>query len=157
MKYSLSLLVVMAMAMVTTVHGNHADVGAKIEGVTASGSFCTAEQQYELYEKCVEQVYDDMNDGQDRRLQLRGGGRKLPTCSQCTDQMIGSRGHWCFVYCGGGRRLTVTDDEAHTERFLVSKGQLQKAANECLDDQISNGYECLGNPEDLTIKIFLSE
>jgi hypothetical protein len=68
------------------------------------------------------------------------------------------RGHWCFVMCSGpGRRsLTVTDEQAHTERFLVEKGHVQQAANECLDRKIQEGYECLGNPQDLTIKIYFS-
>jgi hypothetical protein len=58
---------------------------------------------------------------------------------------------------GPGRRsLTVTDEQAHTERFLVEKGHVQQAANECLDRKIQEGYECLGNPQDLTIKIYFS-
>jgi hypothetical protein len=160
MKFSLSLLAVMAMTMVSTVRGAH--LAAQIEGVTLDGPICTPEQEYELYLECVVDMFESMGGELDRRLELRDGGRKLPTCFQCTDQMIGARGHWCFVYCGGrrgyrNRKLTVADDEAHTERFLVTEGQLHQAANECLDDQISKGYDCLGKPEDLTIKIFLSE
>jgi hypothetical protein len=153
MNCSLFLLAAMAMTMVGTVRGTH--LGAHIEGVTLSGSFCTAEQQYELYEECVEQVFVDMGGVLDQRLELRGGGRKLPSCHDCTEQMKGSTWHWCFSYCNG-RRLTIADEQAHTERSLVSQGKMEQAANECLDDQISNGYECLGNPEDLRIKIFIS-
>jgi hypothetical protein len=50
--------------------------------------------------------------------------------------------------------LTVADG---TERFLVTEGELEQAANECLARKIQEGYKCLGNPEDLTTKIFLSE
>jgi hypothetical protein len=53
--------------------------------------------------------------------------------------------------------LTVTDEQAHTARFLITTGVIQQAANECLDRKIEEGYTCLGNPEDLTIKIYLSE
>ena len=59
--------------------------------------------------------------------------------------------------CSTRRRLTVADEHVHTDRFLVAKGQIQRAANECLDQKIQKGYECLGNPEDLRIKILLSE
>jgi hypothetical protein len=50
----------------------------------------------------------------------------------------------------------VTDEEAQTARFLIATGQIEQAANECLDRKIAEGFTCLGNPEDLTIKIFLS-
>jgi hypothetical protein len=61
-------------------------------------------------------------------------------------------------YCARARRsLTVTDEQGHTERFLVKKSHVQQAANECLNRKVQEGYECLGNPEDLTIQIFFSE
>jgi hypothetical protein len=90
-----------------------------------------------------------------RRLELRGD-RELSFCSACPNGYY-PRGHWCFTRCSG-RRLAGTDEQAHTERFLFAqKGIIQKAANECLDRKIEEGYKCLGDPEDLTIKIFLSE
>jgi hypothetical protein len=155
MEYSLFLLAIVAMAMVGTVRG--AELGARIEGVALSGPFCTAEQEYKLYQECVEQVFFDMGGELDRRLELRGGGRKLFSCAKCSDKAKGSQGHYCFTYCGEGRTLNVADKQAHTKRFLVSKGQLKQEAKESLENKITNGYECLGDPEDLRIKIFLSE
>jgi hypothetical protein len=158
MKYSLFLLAV----MVGTVCG--AELGARIEGVTLSGPFCTAEQQDELYEECVVDMFVSMGGVLDRRLDLRGGARILPHCSQCTEQMSGARGHWCFYHCGGNnRRLTIADALVSKGQLLtivgelVSKGQLEQAAYACLVPKIEDDYECLGNPEDLKVKIFLSE
>jgi hypothetical protein len=149
MKYSLFLLAVMA--MVGTVCG--AELAAQIEGVTLSGPFCTAEQEDELYQECVVDMFVSMGGVLDRRPELRGGARKLPPCSQCNAQMSGARGHWCFYHCGHRRRrrrLTIGDE-------LVSKGQLEQAAYACLVLKIEDDYECLGNPEDLKVKIVLSE
>jgi hypothetical protein len=53
--------------------------------------------------------------------------------------------------------LRVAGEHVHTERILYTRGQIEQAANTCLDRKIEEGYTCLGNPEDLTIKIFLSE
>jgi hypothetical protein len=108
-----------------------------------------------------------------RRLELSGNrelqtGGNCPKCcdevpadNPCRDNGCGScypRGHFCFTKCQTGRRLTVTDEHVHTERFLVTVGELEQAANECLGRKIKEGYKwCLGNPEDLTTKIFLSE
>jgi hypothetical protein len=150
MKHSLSLLA----AMVGAVCGTH--LGAEFRGVTSIGDPCTQEQDLELYQVCVEDIFVSMGGVLDRRLELRGSGRKLPICAECEPYMF-LQGHWCFMYCVGRRRLTVADEQAHPERLLVSHGKLQQAANECLDNKITNGYECLGNPEDLRIKIFLSE
>jgi hypothetical protein len=147
MKYILFLLV----AMVGVVCG--AELGAEIQGVTASGIFCTAEQQQELYQECVEDVAVSMGIVLSRRLELRGD-RELQYlfCSGCGGGTY-PRGHYCFVYCSARRRLTVVDDaDEH-----VAKGQIQKAANDCLDLKIEEGYECLGDPNDLRIKILLSE
>jgi hypothetical protein len=144
MKYSPFLLAVMA--MVGTVCG--AELAAQIEGVTLGVPFCTAEQEDELYQECVVDIFVSMGGVLDRRLELRGGGRKLPHCNYCTEEMSGSRGHWCFYHCGG-RRLTIADE-------LVSKGQLEQAAYACLVPKIEDDYVCLGNLEDLKVKIFLS-
>jgi hypothetical protein len=92
----------------------------------------------------------------DRRLNLRSGERELPTCSQCEPYMF-VLGHWCYTYCTARRRLTAADEQACSERLLVSEEELQQAATECYVLKITNGYECLGNPEDLTIRILLSE
>jgi hypothetical protein len=150
MKYTLFLLA----AIVGAVRGTHLD--ARIRGVTTSGDPCTPEQDQELYQVCVEDIFVSMGGELDRRLELRGGERKLPTCSQCEPYMFVA-GHWCWTYCTARRRLTVADEEARTERFLVSREELQQAATECFVHKITNGYECLGNPEDLTVRILLFE
>jgi hypothetical protein len=71
--------------------------------------------------------------------------------------MSGSRGHWCFYHCGG-RRLTIADELVSNTIAdeLVSKGQLEQAAYACLVPKIEDDYVCLGNLEDLKVKIFLS-
>jgi hypothetical protein len=150
MKSTLFLLA----AIVGAVCGTHLD--ARIRGVTTSGDPCTQEQDRELYQVCVEDIFVSMGGELDRRLNLRSGERKLPTCSQCEPYMF-VLGHWCYTYCTARRRLTVADENVHTDRFLVSEEELEQAATECFDDKITNGYECLGNPEDLTIRILLSE
>jgi hypothetical protein len=150
MKCTLILLA----ALVGAVCGT--ELGAEIRGVTTSESYCTPEQEYVLYKECVEDVAVSLGVVLSRRLELRGSGRKLPVCSQCEPEMF-VQGHWCFTYCSARRRLAVADEHVHTERFLVSKGQIQQGANACLDLKIQEGYTCLGNPGDLRIKIFLSE
>jgi hypothetical protein len=143
-------------ALVGAVRG--AELGAEIQGVTTSGSYCTEEEQHILYQECVEDVAVSMGVVLSRRLELRGN-RELPVlnfCSGCGTETYPA-GHWCFVMCSARRRLTVADEHAHTDRLLVSKGQIQQAANACLDDKIQEGYECLGDPNDLRIKILLSE
>jgi hypothetical protein len=51
--------------------------------------------------------------------------------------------------------LTVTDRE--TDFYSDEEETIQQAANACLDLKIEEGCECLGNPEDLKIKIMLFE
>jgi hypothetical protein len=62
------------------------------------------------------------------------------------------RGYWCYTYCTARRRLTLADEQARPERLLVSEEELQQAATECYVHKIQEGYECLGNPEDLRIQ-----
>jgi hypothetical protein len=160
MKLTLLLLA----AMIGAACG--AELGAKIMGVTTIGDPCSASDEEILYEECVVDVAVAMGVNLSRRLELRGNrelqtGSTCNTCCQNCPSCIMSDcyplGTWCFTYCSISRRLTVADEHVHTERFLYTKGQIQKAANECLDLKIEEGYTCLGKPEDLTIKIFLSE
>jgi hypothetical protein len=163
MKYALFLLA--AMLSLGAVCG--AEIGAKISGVVTAEEPCSDEVEEVLWEECVEGVAIDM--GVDlnlsRRLELRGN-RELPSsmCGACRQKCAGGdggcypRGHYCFTKCSSQhRRLTVTDEQAHTARFLISTGKIRKAAKECLDRKIEEGYTCLGEPEDLTIEIYLSK
>jgi hypothetical protein len=162
MKYSLLLL---AAAMVGVVCG--AQLGAEIQGVT-EGSYCTEKVDQLLYNECVEDVAVSMGVVLSRRLELRGN-RELNPCSGCGSGTY-PRGHWCFVMCSRRRLLTVstedqalttelivTEDQALTKNVLDKTEQIQNAANDCLGRKIKEGCKCLGNPEDLTIKIMLSE
>jgi hypothetical protein len=100
-----------------------------------------------------------------RRLELRGNRelQGLNHCGGCAEDQTYPKGHWCFVMCSARRLLTTTDDQAlltdtdRTQFYSVAKGQIQQTANTCLDLMIKKGYKCLGNPEDLKIKIMLSE
>jgi hypothetical protein len=150
MKYIITLLA----ALFGAVCG--AELGAEIQGVTISGNYCTEEQQHILYKECVEDVAVSMGVVLSRRLELRGN-RELQYghCGGCGTGTY-PRWHWCFVMCSS-RRLTIADEHVNPDRFLVAKGQIQVAANACLDLKIEEGYECLGNPEDLRIKILLTE
>jgi hypothetical protein len=152
MKYTLFLLA----AMAGGVCG--AELGAEIQGVTTSGIFCNAEEDQELYKECVEDVAVSLGVVLSRRLALRGDRElQYSFCGFCGSGAY-PFGHWCFVMCSARRRLAVADELVDTDdKLLVAKGQIQKAANECLDLKIEEGYECLGNPEDLHIKILLSE
>jgi hypothetical protein len=149
MKYSLFFLA----ALVGAVRG--AELGAEIQGVTTRGDYCTVDEDQVLYKECVEDVAVSMGVLLSRRRELRGN-RELNFCSGCGSETY-PRGHWCFVMCSGGRRLVVADEYVHTDWISVAKGQIQQAANACLDLKIQEGYECLGDPKDLKIKILLSE
>jgi hypothetical protein len=149
MKYIVFLLA----ALVGVVFG--AELGAEIRGVTISESYCTEDEEQMLYQECVEDVAVSMGVVLSRRLELRGN-RKLQ-CGGCDADRTYPKGHWCFYMCSARRRLTIADAHVSPDRFLVAKGQIQQAANACLDLKIEEGYECLGDPEQLRIKIFLSE
>ena len=159
MKFSLFLLT--AMLSLGAVCG--ADIGVKIQGVVTAEEPCSAAVEEVLWEECVEDVAISLGVDLSRRLELRGN-RELQAssmCGACCQQCGGDcgcqpRGTYCFTKCTS-RRLTVTDEQAHTARFLIATGQIQQAANECLDRKIEEGYTCLGDPKDLTIKIYLSE
>jgi hypothetical protein len=161
MKYALLLLA----AMVGAVSGH--EVGVKVKGNTPFGESCSVADHEVLYEKCVVDVAVALG-FEGRRLELRGS-RELQTtgstCTTCCDNVPEGHpcldngcpscypyGHWCYTYCDA-RRLTVADD---TERFLYTKGQMLKAANECYDDSISQ-YPCLGNKKDITVQLYISE
>jgi hypothetical protein len=159
MNYSLFLLAIMVGA------ARAVELDWKVMGVTTIGDPCSAEDDQVLYEECVEDVAVAMGIGDlFRRLELRGN-RGLDSCPpeccgpDCPDCACYPKGTYCFTHgCNdNGRRLRVADEQAHTERFLYAKGKIQQAANECLDRKITEGYKCLGNPEDLTVKLFLSE
>jgi hypothetical protein len=150
MKYTLFLLA----AMVGTVLGTH--IQAEIFGVTTIGEPCSEAVDQFLFKECVEDEATKLGiDFTARRLELRGD-RELSYCSACPSGYY-PRGHWCFTRCGG-RRLSVDDESAHdTERRLCSQGKLKYEALQCLVDKLEGGgYECLGNSDDLKIKIFLS-
>jgi hypothetical protein len=152
MKYILFLLATMAGA----VRGAH--VGAEVQGVTnIDVGPCSSEHQEMFYQKCVLEVAVSKGVGLSRRLGVRGE-RDLQTggvCSGCGPcPKCYPRGHFCYTWCQRNSRLTltnVTDETAH-----IVKGQIQRGANDCLDDKIDEGYTCLGNKQDLRIKIFLS-
>jgi hypothetical protein len=152
MKYTIFLLA----AFLNVAIG--AELGAEIMGVTTSESYCTEGEQEILYQECVEDVAVSMGVVLSRRLELRGD-RELQWnfCSGCANDVAYPAGHWCFVMCSNRRRLTITDEHVNPDRFLVAKGQIQQAANACLDLKIEEGYECLGDPGELRIKIFLNE
>jgi hypothetical protein len=165
MKYTLCLLA----AMVGAVCG--AELGAKIMGVTTIGDHCSAGDEEVFYEECVWDVAVSM-DFEGRRLEL-SGNRELQTgstCTTCCDEIPADepcldngcaacypQGHWCYTYCQTSRRLTVADEHVRTERFLYEKGQIEQAGIGCLHSKIQEGHKCLGNPDDLTIEIFISE
>jgi hypothetical protein len=156
MKYTLLLLA----AMVCAVCG--VEIGARIQGVVTAEEPCSDEVEEVLWEECVEGVAISLGVDLSRRLELRGS-RELQSsvCSTCCQKCGGDcgcypRGTYCFTKCTS-RRLTVTDEQAHTARFLIASGLVQKAANDCLDRKIEEGYTCLGDPKDLRIKIYLSE
>jgi hypothetical protein len=161
MKYTLLLLA----ALLHTVCG--AEISASIQGVVTTEEPCSEAVEEVLYKECVEDVAVSMGVVLSRRLELRGN-RELQSqpshcygacCQNCSDCDCYPKGHYCWWMCSNkeDRRLRLTDEHIHTARFLVATGEIQMAANECLDRKIEEGYTCLGNPEDLTIKIFLSE
>jgi hypothetical protein len=152
MKYTLVLLA----AMIATVCG--APLGAELQGVT-DGDSCSDAVIEELYETCVVDVAValDLDVTHTRRLELRGNRELQNLCRGCYGTY--NYPHWCAVMgCGGGRRrhLTIDDEHVHPERFLYTKGEIEQAANNCLRKEITEeGLTCLGNPEELTINIFL--
>jgi hypothetical protein len=158
MKYSLFLL---AAIMLVTMCG--AEIGWNVQGVVTTEEPCSAADEAVLYGECVQDVAAAMGVDLDRRLELRGN-RELQQsnvcsrcCSRCRDCECYPRGTYCFTKCSQNRRLPVADEQAHTAWFLVATGQLQQAVTKCIDRKIEEGFTCLGNSEDLTIKIFLSK
>jgi hypothetical protein len=156
MKCTLFLLAAMASA----VCGIH--LGAEIQGVTTIGDPCSEEVTAALYDECVvdEAIALGVPVTHTRRLELRGS-RELQTTNHCgACQGHYEYPHWCVVMkCVPRfyRHLTIADENVHTERMLYTRGQIEQAANTCLDRKIEEGCKCLGHPEDLTIKILFSE
>jgi hypothetical protein len=132
------------------------EIGAEVQGMATLGQRpCSAKDQDILYEDCVVKVAAGMGVVRSRRLELRGDRELKGTCAGCGPcPECYPKGHFCFTWCKSyRRRLTVIDELAH-----IPKGQIQQAANKCLDRKIEEeGYTCLGRPQDLRIKIFLSE
>jgi hypothetical protein len=152
---TMKIILVLLTAMIGAVCGAH--LGAKIQGVTSSGVPCTEKEEHELYTECVEEVAVSKGVVLSRRLELRGN-RELQTTNHCggCQPQNDWRGCWCFTMCGS-RRLTVADEHVHTARFLVATGQIEQAAGECLlQKSTTEKYKCLGDPKELTTKIFLS-
>jgi hypothetical protein len=146
-------ILILLAAMVGVVCG--VELGAEIQGVT-TGDSCTVTKELDLYTECVEDVAIDLGLYGGRRLeqQLRGDRELQSFCAGCPPGYYPA-GHFCFVMCSGRRRLSDAD-----ERLLssdsVAKGQIQKGANECLLQKIQDGVaSCLGDPNDLRIKILL--
>jgi hypothetical protein len=151
MKYALFLLA--AMLSLGAVCG--AQIDARIEGVTTAEEPCSLAVEEMLFEECVEDVAISLGVDLSRRLELRGN-RELQVyhCRACEPKHFW-RGSWCFTMCQS-RRLTLTDEQAHTARSLIATGKIEQGANECLDRKIEEGCTCLGDPKDLTIQIYLS-
>jgi hypothetical protein len=152
MKFTLFLLA----AMFGAVCGAH--IGAEVRGV--GGDRCSEDVQESLYDECVvdEAAAKGVDVHHTRHLELRGNRELLASgvCGACKGENTSRV--WCMTWCSRRRRhLTTADEHVHTERFLYTQGEIEQAANKCLDGKIEEGYTCLGNPEDLTIKIFLSE
>jgi hypothetical protein len=161
MKYTLKYTVLLLAAMIGVAFG--AQLGAEIQGVTDHGRSCTVEEEHALYKECVEDVAVSLGVVLSRRLELRGNRElQFNHCSGCGSGTY-PPWHWCFVMCSTRRLLEVTDEQAlltvtdRNDFYSVAKGQIQQAANVCLDQKIKEGYKCLGHPEDLKIKIMLSE
>ena len=59
--------------------------------------------------------------------------------------------------CGTRRRLTVADEHVHAARILVATGAIEEAAVGCLREKITTEeYTCLGDPDELAVRVFLS-
>jgi hypothetical protein len=161
MKYILFLLA----AMVGAVSGH--EIGMTVTGATTyGGERCSVADQQVLYEECVVDLAVALgwDFGHHRQLELRGN-RELLDCGGCCDYCFSHgydtcactpKGHYCFTNCQS-RRLTIADELVNTETFLFSVGTLEQAANKCLDDASTHDYPCLGDPNDITIQLFLSE
>jgi hypothetical protein len=141
MKYALFLLAV----VVGTAFGKN-ELGAEIQGYNKKAAeICSTDVMDELYELCVETPALELGAELTRHLTLRGN-RDLIPCSLCLPNP--HMGQWCYVKCGGRRRLAVPDDH-------VNKGQIQKAANNCFDEKAQDPtYACLGDKSKIKIKIF---
>jgi hypothetical protein len=61
------------------------------------------------------------------------------------------------MMCGTRRRLTVADEHVHAARILVATGEIADAVVGCLRQKSTEEeYTCLGDPDKLTVRIFLS-
>jgi hypothetical protein len=151
----MKVILVLLAAMIGAVCGEQ--IGAEIQGVTPGGSFCSDDDQEALYDECVKAVAVSMGVVLSRRLELRGN-RELQTnhCSGCGSGSYPPY-HWCFLMCGTRRRLTVADEHVHAARILVATGEIADAVVGCLRQKSAKEeYKCLGDPDKLTVRIFLS-
>jgi hypothetical protein len=85
------------------------------------------------------------------RRELRGNRRLCP--SYCPAQRY--VGQWCWVKCGGGRRLTFAD-EVSSERSLFEASdliELQIAAQKCYQERAVN-FPCLGLASDIEVTVY---
>jgi hypothetical protein len=152
---TMKVILVLLTAMIGAVCGEQ--LGAEIQGVTPGGSFCSDDDQEALYDECVKAVAVSMGVVLSRRLELRGN-RELQTnhCSGCGSGSYPPY-HWCFLMCGTRRRLTVADEHVHAARILVATGAIEEAAVGCLREKITTEeYTCLGDPDELAVRVFLS-
>jgi hypothetical protein len=89
------------------------------------------------------------------RRELRGNRRLCP--SYCPERRY--VGQWCWVKCGGGRRLTFAD-EVSSERSLFESSDLlevQTAAQKCYEEAAAKEeFSCLGAKEAIAVKVYHS-
>jgi hypothetical protein len=139
MKYILFLL-----AMVGVVHG--ASLIAEVSGVSDFEA-CTEEVKEALFDECVVDEAVSIGFNHTRRLELSD------------NRELGASTSYCWYQCDNAhlRRLTVAGEHVHTARFLSEKGRLEDAAVGCLHQKITEGFQCLGNPDDLTVTIVVSD
>jgi hypothetical protein len=159
MKYTLFLLA----AVIGSVSG--VELFWNVLGRTTIGEPCSAEAEELFYEECLEDVAISMGVNLSR-LELEGnrdlqsqksvcsGGCCPENCSNCNCY---PKGTYCWTKCSKDRRLIITEEQAHTASFLVATGQIQSKVRECLHRKVSEGYTCIGNPEDVTMEIFVSD
>jgi hypothetical protein len=151
----MKVILVLLAAMIGAVCGEQ--IGAEIQGVTNSGELCQEKEKQELYKECVEKVAVAKGLVHSRRLELRGN-RELQTTNHCTGCVgVYPLPSWCSVMCGTRRRLTVADEHVHAARILVATGEIADAVVGCLRQKSAKEeYKCLGDPDKLTVRIFLS-
>jgi hypothetical protein len=147
---------------------------AKVEGPLGEDT-CTGGEYADFKECVMKGVAADPNlagfvDMEDVSIVNRGGERRL-NCATCPPAAIGTRGTWCFVMCGGGRRrgLEENTDTPNLRRVqeaetAVFKGgaytgnteaiSILEAMTKCLDDKFAH-HPCLGTTDKMTMTVTL--